>query len=387
MFSPQQAPYTLAAAAFMTAQPILTAFSRNEGGSYSYSAGSTLVLSELLKLIISSVLLTVQLLRAPKDSVKVLDDRPLLEMSLYSIPSFVYFVTNNLQFIILQAISPTTAQLLAQLKTVFTGILFRVMLKRRMTAFQWLALLTLACGTACSQIPSAIKSQFLVLTDAVNQLNHPVNWLNVDRAGSGWVAVGNAASGAQSLSHATSFFTFAPSQYAVIGLLASVVAALLSSLAGVYNELLMKGRSSAPIHFQNIMMYTWGVLMNTIYMFVVDGTLVREHGMLAGYDGRTWLVVLANALTGLVISGVLKFCDNIARVYASAIAMMITLFISVPLFHSPITPQIIIAFFLVVISTLQFNISDEVADKFDRPAGYGEEKKDDDTRKPDDAKV
>ena len=40
------------------------------------------------------------------------------------------------------------------MKTIFTGILFRLFLKRRLTFIQWLALVTLACGTATSQLPS-----------------------------------------------------------------------------------------------------------------------------------------------------------------------------------------------------------------------------------------
>lgn len=354
MFSRQQAPYTIAAALFMTAQPILTAYSRNSDGNYSYSAGSSLACSEVIKLLISIVLLCHMLLTSPKGSVKVLDDSPCKEYAAYSVPSFVYFVTNNLQFIILQALSPTTAQLLAQLKTIFTGILFRLMLNRRLTAFQWLALLTLACGTACSQIPSTV-GHLLILTDTHSYSSHPVNWLHQNTAPA---------------DHTVSLFTFDPSTYAAVGLIASIVAALLSSLAGVYNEKLMKGRFSAPIHWQNIQMYTWGVIMNTIYAFVIDGKNIMANGFFAGYDWRTWMVVFANALAGLVISGVLKYCDNIARVYAAAMAMIITLFLSVPLFHTLVTPQIVIAFFLVVISTLQFNLTDEVADKFDRPPDW-----------------
>ena len=40
------------------------------------------------------------------------------------------------------------------MKTIFTGLLFRVFLGRRLSGAQYLALVTLACGTATSQIPS-----------------------------------------------------------------------------------------------------------------------------------------------------------------------------------------------------------------------------------------
>ena len=40
---------------------------------------------------------------------------------------------------------------------------------------------------------------------------------------------------------------------------------------------------------------------------------------------------------GLAISAVLKFADNIARVYAHAVAMLATMAISVQLFALPVT--------------------------------------------------
>ena len=83
----------------------------------------------------------------------VLHEGSLAEFFSYMIPSFIYFINNNCIFFILQAVDPTTFQLLSQMKTIFTGLLFRVFLKRRLTVVQYLALVTLACGTACSQLP------------------------------------------------------------------------------------------------------------------------------------------------------------------------------------------------------------------------------------------
>ena len=64
------------------------------------------------------------------------------------IPAFIYFVNNNVVFFILKLVDPVTFQLLSQLKTIFTGLLFRLFLQRRLSAIQYTALITLACGTA-----------------------------------------------------------------------------------------------------------------------------------------------------------------------------------------------------------------------------------------------
>ena len=93
-------------------------------------------------------MLAVQLIRNPKLKASVLSNRPLREFAQFLVPSVIYFANNNLVFLILMALDPSTFQLVSQTKTIFTGILFRFMLKRRLTIFQWMALFFLACGTA-----------------------------------------------------------------------------------------------------------------------------------------------------------------------------------------------------------------------------------------------
>ena len=213
------------------------------------------------------------------------------------------------------------------MKTIFTGLLFRVFLGRHLSGAQYLALVTLACGTATSQIPSAA---------------HP-------------------------LGHAS-----------VHGLILSLVSCALSAFGGIYSEKLLKKRPSASIHWQNMQLYAWGVAFNALGFAIKDGGSLA-NGWSTGYEsGWAWAVVLCNACNGLAISAVLKFADNIARVYAHAIAMVATMLVSVRLFAAPITPlslpislsvpdqvrlfaapitpQLIIAIVLVGTSTLQYNL-------------------------------
>ena len=69
---------------------------------------------------------------------------------------------------------------------------------------------------------------------------------------------------------------------------------------------------------------------------------------------------------GIAVSAVLKYCDNIARVYAHSIAMLVVMLVSVPLFGLDLTAQLIIALLLVIASTLQYNIPIEYDAKFDQ---------------------
>lgn len=175
----------------------------------------------------------------------------------------------------------------------------------------------------------------------------------------------------------------------VIGGLLSVLSSLLSACGGIYNEKLLKGRPSTSIHWQNIQMcvpratvcapslpqcarpdllvnaspghrYIWGVAFNALGAWLKDGEAMAAHGILSGFSVSAWAVVLCNALNGLAISAVLKYADNIARVYAHAIAMMITMLVSTQLFKAPITPQLVLAAILVFTSTVQYNLPKEL---------------------------
>ena len=237
MFDRAQAPFTASASFLMALQPLLVAHSKNAAGGFDYSVPSSVMVSEGLKLVISSALLCSQLVSGKVG--RLLHEDAALEFFSYVLPALIYFVNNNCVFFILQAVDPTTFQLLSQMKTIFTGLLFRVFLKRRLTVVQYLALATLACGTACSQLPGP---------DAACQ------------GGS---------------RHSS-----------LLGLALSVLSALLSALGGIYSEKLLKGRASASIHWQNIQLYVWGVAFNLLGVWLKDAAPLREHGLLAGYDGR-----------------------------------------------------------------------------------------------------
>jgi hypothetical protein len=102
---------------------------------------------------------------------------------------------------------------------------------------------------------------------------------------------------------------------------------------------------------------------------------------MGAFHAKAWMVVLCNAINGLAISAVLgglvammlsmlkhltppspsplpspQHADNIARVYAHAVAMMVTMFASVRMFNAPVTPQLALAIVLVATSTVQYNM-------------------------------
>ena len=208
LFLAKQGWYVLAATILMTSQPFITSLSKNGEGGYDYLPVSTTFVVEISKLFISVTFYL--LLPANAKSHRALRGKDAL---LFAIPAFVYFVNNNLIFIILKYVNSTTYQILSSLKTVFTGILFRVVLKRVLSDVQATAILLLACGAAVSQFP--------ICPSVCNEEGEEVSMFS---AAGAW-----------------------------LGAIVALLACLLSAFGGVYSELLLKKDGKLhSIHLQNM---------------------------------------------------------------------------------------------------------------------------------------
>jgi len=71
-----------------------------------------------------------------------------------------------------------------------------------------------------------------------------------------------------------------------MGILLAVIMATLSGMAGVYTELIMKKRPQRNVNVQNIYLYVWGIVFNTITIFVYDYDAVVGMGFFHGYSSQ-----------------------------------------------------------------------------------------------------
>ncbi|KAL1524505.1 hypothetical protein AB1Y20_019399 [Prymnesium parvum] len=346
--------YTMAATLLMTIQPFLTLLTMNADGGYDCAVErlelvrkhvtaliafrmngladavvTTTFLAETTKLLLSSCIYSSN---PAKQSHRSLSFRDMLQ---FAVPAFVYFINNNLIFIILLYVSSTTYQILSSLKTVATGILFRIILKRELDSVQRVAILLLACGAATSQFPVCKdRIQIIITNESVS------NGSLVDDVRAVREAISDQDGGGG----------------AFIGVAVALLACLNSAFAGVYSELLLKKDGSVhSIHLQNMMLYTWGVLFNGLALIIKDHEQLTEHGLLGGYSLAVWLLVTNNALNGLAISAILKFSNNIVRVFAHTMAMMLTMILEVMFMSSPLSPQLCVSITVVSCATYLYN--------------------------------
>lgn len=200
-------------------------------------------------------------------------------------------VKNLLQYYIFAYVDAPAYQILKNLNIISTGVLYRIILKKKLSEIQWAAFILLCAGCTTAQLnPSS---------DHV--LQTPIQ---------GWVM--------------------------------AIVMALLSGFAGVYTEAIIKKRPSRNINVQNFWLYIFGMLFNLVAICVQDFDAVMNKGFFHGYSFITVLMILNHALSGIAVSMVMKYADNIVKVYSTSVAMLLTAVVSVFLFGFHLS----LAFFL-----------------------------------------
>ncbi|KAK3227993.1 hypothetical protein Dsin_007855 [Dipteronia sinensis] len=285
-----------------SSQGILTTLSQSNGG-YKYDYATVPFLAEVFKLLVSSLLLWRECRKSPLPRMTT----EWKSVRLYPIPSIIYLIHNNVQFATLTYVDTSTYQIMGNLKIVTTGILFRLFLQRKLSNLQWMAIVLLAVGTTTSQVKGC----------------------------------GEAS--------CDSLFA-APIQGYMLG----VLSACLSALAGVYTEFLMK-KNNDSLYWQNVQLYTFGAIFNMSRLLLDDFRGGFENGafwqrLFDGYSITTWLVVLNLGSTGLLVSWLMKYADNIVKVYSTSMAMLLTMVLSLYLFNFKPTMQLFLGIIICMMS-------------------------------------
>ncbi|XP_057965950.1 CMP-sialic acid transporter 2-like isoform X2 [Malania oleifera] len=280
---------TLALTVLTSSQAILIVWSKR-AGKYEYSVTTANFLVEALKCAFSLAALG----RIWSNEGVTEDNRlstTLDEVIVYPIPALLYLIKNLLQYYIFAYVDAPGYQILKNLNIISTGVLYRIILKKQLSEIQWAAFILLCAGCTTAQLnPSS---------DHV--LQTPFQ---------GWVM--------------------------------AIIMALLSGFAGVYTEAIIKKRPSRNINVQNFWLYVFGMAFNAVAILIQDFDAVMNKGFFHGYSLITTLMIINHALSGIAVSMVMKYADNIVKVYSTSVAMLLTAVVSVLLFGFHLS----LAFFL-----------------------------------------
>ncbi|ETI48552.1 hypothetical protein F441_07407 [Phytophthora nicotianae CJ01A1] len=270
-----------------------------EDGKIPYSSTTVTLLIEVLKLVVMLAAIVITETPPPARFVPI-------EAFYYAVPSFLYTIDNNLNYVILRYMDAATLSVLWNLKIVVTAVLFRFVLKHPLSELRKTAILLLVVG---------------VLTSQSNHLRQMEGAMTNNGSGSGMSMQSEEDAAADK-----------SAKDLVVGVMLVLVAVTLSSCASVFTEWAFKRKSSCPFLWQNMQMYVFGILFNAAGVLLVEGEEISSKGFFHGYNNWTLAVVVVNSIGGIGMGFILKYLDNIACVYSHSMAMMLTMLFSMLFF-------------------------------------------------------
>ncbi|NWR40626.1 S35A2 protein, partial [Tachuris rubrigastra] len=210
-----------------------------------------------------------------------------------AVPSLIYTLQNNLQYVAISNLPAATFQVTYQLKILTTALFSVLLLGTSLSRLQWLSLALLFAGVALVQAEGAR----------------------------------GAAGSALSPSSAPE----GPPQSYAVGLAAVAASCLSSGFAGVYFERLLK-RSGGSIWVRNVQLGAVGAAVGLGAMLAAEGSSVAALGFFYGYNGAVWAVVVNQAAGGLLVAVVVRYADNILKGFATALSIVASTAASAQLF-------------------------------------------------------
>ena len=216
----------------------------------------------------------------------------------FAVPACCYTLQNNLWYYALSNLDPITAAVTSQMKVITTAIASVLMLGRRLSAVQWIALALLTTGMVIMQLPSPGAHSPKSVRDALATV------------ASVWAH--NSTEGGRSLAQAAAVAEAAEEvehqkvpHNTVRGALAMVLATVLSAYAGVFLEKLFK-TVQLTLWLQSIQLSFIALPISIVCMFAYDWKQIVQGDMMIGFNRWAWLTVALSALGGIAVSMALK---------------------------------------------------------------------------------
>lgn len=150
----------------------------------------------------------------------------------------------------------------------------------------------------------------------------------------------------------------ASEQQPALGLLLVLGGCLCSGFAAIYLEMLVKQRGKTvrtSMWVQNMQLAFYSLLLtSTSTAYSITPVSLRNEGLFRGFSFSVWIMIVNNAIGGLLVALVIKHADNILRGFATALATVLTTIGSVICFGFEIHISFFIGSFLVLGSSLLY---------------------------------
>lgn len=238
------------------------------------------------------------------------------QILLVSIPSLLYVIQNNLLYYALSHLDAATYQVGYQLKVLTTAIFSVYMLGKNLSNLQWFSLVILTFGVAMTQLSAADNKK------------------ENENTTSGFIAV--------------------------------LLAACTSGFAGVFFEKVLKSAGTS-LWMRNIQMGLPSIVLGVVgtYVNTADRKIISEYGFFHGYNSIVWVVILLQAIGGLVVAVVVKYADNILKGFAASFSIVTSLILCY--FWLDFKPTWIFFWGAILVNVSMYLYSYEPSKKMEKP--------------------
>ena len=255
-----------------------------------------------------------------------------------AIPACLYTIQNSLQYTAVSNLDAATFQVTYQLKILTTAFFSVTMLRRSLSRNQWISLVLLTTGIAMVQVtPEAFQDFITAASYYVTGQSATADSASEDTTPKGLHRLAIRAAEGEMNSQ--------------LGLVAVIIACLLSGLAGVYFEKVLKG-SSASLWVRNVQLSFYSLFPAFFLgVWLKDGERIAEFGFFHGYNGVVWTAILLQAFGGIIVALCVKFADNIAKNFATSISILVSFVASVYFFDFVVTANFVVGASIVIFAT------------------------------------
>uniref|UniRef100_A0A3P8TTN0 Solute carrier family 35 member A5 n=1 Tax=Amphiprion percula TaxID=161767 RepID=A0A3P8TTN0_AMPPE len=360
-----------------TSRTLLLKFSENAENKYDFLPASVNLLAEALKLLFCLVMSVRVIIREGRSCRELgfASSSPFLSSLKWAVPAFLYFLDNLIAFYVMAYLQPVMTVLSSNLVILTTAVLFRIVLKRRLSWVQWAALVilflsivSLTTGSASSQNSNAVPGHHAKPVRPVQLL----------------LAV-HSASGS---SRRTAWRSRVMERLLCLGAghILLLLQCFIAAMANIYNEKILKDgdQLTESIFIQNSKLYAFGVVFNGLTVWAQG----LHHDLLHGHNVYSLGLVPVTAALGLSVAFILKFRDNMFHVLTGQITTVLVTGLSFFLFDFHPTrhfflqaPMVLLAIFIYNASRLkdpEYSLQQEKlrvinGEVFERSRGDGEE--------------
>ncbi|KAL8888722.1 MAG: hypothetical protein Q9215_003906 [Flavoplaca cf. flavocitrina] len=273
-----------------------------------------------------------------------------------AIPASLYVLQNTLQYFAISNLDTATFQVTYQFKIIPTALFSVILLRRRITPRQWLALLLLMIGVVIVQNPTADSSSLPPLKGPHIGFHSP------------WSLAGFRSIGSPAMAHLSKrSATYEgiqeddtleyPKADASMGIAAALMGCVVSSLASVYLERILKDAINPVSLWVRNVQLSFYLMFPALFIgvFYMDGEKIARDGFFAGYNWAVWSTLILQALGGMVVSLCVKHADNISKSFAMSISILISLCASVIFFEFKVTTNFVMGTVIVSCATVLYS--------------------------------